>query len=95
PDEAAQRVRELDRVREDPYALMLQARQALLNSERFEMRGSGVAGQVHGGFSAQDANQTLLGEEGEPQEGAAGPGPGSSSHPGHQGAGARTQQVGL
>ncbi|KAF5830955.1 hypothetical protein DUNSADRAFT_13812 [Dunaliella salina] len=87
-DEIANRTKELDRVREDPFAMLLKARAALQNHERFAIKQSG--GGTFGGFSSQAQNQQLLEDEdiGPPQTlTAAGPSGRGLAPPGIQGGG--------
>lgn len=60
----AQHRQDLDRIREDPYAVMLSARLAQVQDQRFEFKRSAWAGSPpRGGLSASDLNQQLLVED--------------------------------
>ncbi|KAG2492382.1 hypothetical protein HYH03_009330 [Edaphochlamys debaryana] len=62
PDPGPSRAALVDRLREDPYAVMLAAQKALANNPKFALARPRDAG-AFGGYAATASNQQLLGEE--------------------------------
>lgn len=78
PSEAdEERRRQLDRVREDPFAAMLQARRALESDVKFTLKEGPGIGAAHGGYDRQAENQQFLDDDDD--GGQAGVGPSSSA----------------